>query len=75
MNPGRFILKRDGSGVTTLAVVGLRVLPTTQVVTEDGPHPSAKLATIAGKLRAMSWSPAMPSTCPRLGRAGAANDR
>jgi hypothetical protein len=38
-------------------------LPTRLVVTEDGPHPSPELGTVAGRLLAALSSPAIPLTC------------
>jgi hypothetical protein len=48
-------------------------LPTRLTATEDGPHSSPELVTVATRLRATSYSPAVPSACPTVGRAGAAN--
>jgi hypothetical protein len=50
-------------------------LPTRLVVTEDGPHPSPELVTVAAPPEPGSFSPAVPSACPIMGRAGAASDR
>ena len=50
-------------------------LPTRLVVTEDEPHPSPELVTVAAPSEPGSFPPAVPSTCPSLGRAGAANER
>jgi hypothetical protein len=50
-------------------------LPTRLVVTEDEPHPSPELVTVAAPPEPGWFSPAMPSACPTVGRGGAANDR
>jgi hypothetical protein len=51
----------------------LRTLANGARGTEDRPYPPPELATVAARRRAASSSPAVPSSCPNLGRAGAAN--
>jgi hypothetical protein len=53
----------------------LQRLATRLAVAEDEPHPSPELVNLTTWLLAMSYSPALPSACPTVGRAGAANHR
>jgi hypothetical protein len=50
--------------LTPTAAVGLRPLPTRQVVIADGPHPPVELMTTAATLERGWSSPAVPSACP-----------
>jgi hypothetical protein len=58
---------RDAS---TAAAPSSEDLPTRLVVTENQPCPSPELVTIAATLRHTSSSPAVPSACPTVSRAG-----
>jgi hypothetical protein len=59
--------RRRVEPLTATAAVGLRPLPTRQVVTLDGPNPPVELVTIAAKWKQGPSSPAVPSTCRSIG--------